>query len=59
MRASRNNLFFAFLVGGLIGLIIRRRREQKQAAAASRQPSRRDHSELTARWRNNFPNSIG
>jgi hypothetical protein len=59
MKATRSNLLFAFLMGGLIGLLIRRHRERKQAYAARQKPPlRRDHAELNARWQDKRPNSI-
>ena len=39
MRYNRNNnLFFAFLMGGLIGILIRLYRERRQACAAAARP---------------------
>ncbi|MEI6568572.1 MAG: hypothetical protein WCR20_17965 [Verrucomicrobiota bacterium] len=39
MRYNRNNnLFFAFLMGGLIGILIRLYRERRQACVAPARP---------------------
>jgi hypothetical protein len=47
------------LLGRAIGLLFRRHREQKQACTAHQPSCRREHAELTVRWQDKRPNSIG